>query len=112
MTALRSGHCFIGYDLLSDTTGFRFSAVNSSGSRIQGDDISLDKDTRLKVSSPLSSRVVILKDGQVVSEESGVTTVDWKVTTGGVYRVELYLPELGELAGQRPWIISNPIYVK
>lgn len=112
MTSLRSGHCFIGYDLLSDTTGFRFSAVNSSGSRIQGDDISLDKDTRLKVFSPLPSRVLILKDGQVVSEESGVTTVDWKVTNRGVYRVELYLPELGELAARRPWIISNPIYVK
>ena len=33
------------------------------------------------------------------------------LTERGVYRVEVYLPQLGA-AGQQPWIISNPIYVR
>jgi hypothetical protein len=112
MSALRAGHCFIGFDLLSDSTGFRFQAVGSSGTKIQGDDIPLESDTRLKVLSPVSSRILVMKDGQVVSDESGVSSVDWKVTARGIYRVEVYLPQLGEPASKQPWIISNPIYVR
>jgi hypothetical protein len=67
LEALQTGHCFIGFDLLGDSTGFRFEAVNSSGTKMQGDDIRFQDDTRLKVLSPVSSRVLIFKDGQVVS---------------------------------------------
>ena len=112
LNALRAGHSFIGFDLLGDTTGFRFEAVNSSGTKIQGDEMRLESDTHLKVFSPVSSRVVIMKDGHVASEENGVTSVDWRVNEKGVYRVELYLPQLGEPAGKQPWIISNPIYIR
>jgi hypothetical protein len=112
LNALRAGHCFIGFDLLGDTSGFRFEAVNASGTKIQGDEMRLESDTHLKVFSPVSSRVVIMKDGQVATEESGVTSVDWKVNEKGVYRVELYLPQLAEPAGKQPWIISNPIYIR
>jgi hypothetical protein len=34
------------------------------------------------------------------------------VSERGVYRVEVYLPQLGKPVGDKPWIISNPIYVK
>jgi hypothetical protein len=112
LEALQAGHCFIGFDLLGNSTGFRFEAVNSSGTKIQGDDIRLQGDTRLNVALPVSSRVLIFKDGQVISDQSGVSSVDWKVTEPGVYRVEVYLPQLGEPAGKQPWIISNPIYVR
>ena len=112
LAALRAGHCFIGFDLLGDTTGFRFEAANPSGTKIQGDDIAFQPDTRLKIFVPVSSRVLIMKDGRVVSEENGVESVEWKVTERGIYRIEVYLPQLGDLAGKQPWIISNPIYVR
>jgi hypothetical protein len=112
LTALRSGHCFIGFDLLGDTTGFRFEGVNASGTKLPGDEISFQPDTRLKILTPVSSRVRIMKDGRLVSEENGVESVDWKVTERGIYRVEVYLPQLGEPVGEQPWIISNPIYVR
>ena len=31
---------------------------------------------------------------------------------GGVYRVEVYLDQLGSLLDGKPWIISNPIFVR
>src|SRR5690348_6394463 len=37
LEAVRTGHCFIGFDFLSDTTGFSFTA----GNKIQGDEIPL-----------------------------------------------------------------------
>ena len=101
LNAVRAGHCFIGYDFLGDTTGFSFTAENA----IQGDEIQLTGNTRLRVRSPIPGRIVIFKDGAVLSDESGISSKDVGVTERGVYRVEI------SLFG-KPWIISNPIFVR
>jgi hypothetical protein len=105
MDAVRAGHCFIGFDFLGDPSGFVFEAGNG---KIQGDEISLTADTRLRVRSPVSARIVVLKDGVIWSDESGISSKEIAVTERGVYRAEVYLPQLGNL----PWIISNPVYVR
>lgn len=104
LDAIHAGHCFIGFDFLGDTTGFSFRADNA----IQGDEIQLTGKTRLHVRSPISGRIVIFKDGAVFSDESGISSKDVTITERGVYRTEVYLPQLGNL----PWILSNPIYVR
>ena len=105
--AVRAGHCFIGFDFLGDTTGFSFAAENA----IQGDEIQLTGNTRLHVRSPVPGRIVIFKDGAVFSDESGLSSKDVTITERGIYRTEIYLPQLS-LVAQQPWIISNPIYVR
>lgn len=112
LDAVRAGHCFIGFDFLGDTSGFSFTAESGGKQNVQGDGISLAADTRLKVWTPVSSRVVLFKDGNVISDESGVTNREYPVTQTGVYRVEVYLPQLGSLVADKPWIISNPMYVR
>lgn len=104
--AVRAGHCFIGFEFLGDTSGFAFEAGNG---KIQGDEIQLTGETRLRVRSPASGRIVIFKDGAVFSDDSGISRKDVAVTERGVYRAEVYLPQL---VARQPWIISNPIYVK
>jgi len=111
LDAVKAGHCFIGFDFLGDSSGFAFEAENGGERKIQGDEISLMPETRLRVQTPVSSRIVVFKDGAVVVEESGITTKELPITERGVYRVEVYLPQL-EMAAQKPWIISNPIYVR
>lgn len=108
LDAVRAGHCFIGFDLFGDTSGFSFEA----GSAIQGDEINLQPDTRLTIRSPVLARIVLLKDGAQILNESGITTKQVAVTERGVYRVEVYLPEIERIIGAKPWIISNPIYVR
>ena len=105
MEAVRTGHCFIGFDFLGDSSGFVFEAENG---KIQGDEISLAADTRLRVRSPVPARIVILKDGVIWTDESGISSKEIAVTERGVYRTEIYQPQLGNL----PWIISNPVYVR
>jgi hypothetical protein len=102
MEAVRAGHCFIGFDFLGDASGFGFEAENG---KIQGDEISLKPDTRLRVRSPVPARIVIFKDGSVWTDESGITSKEVAITERGVYRAEVYL------FGNLPWIISNPVYV-
>jgi len=110
LQAIKAGHCFIGFDVFGDSSGFRFDT--SDAQAIQGDEISFQKDLRLRVSIPVSSRVLVLRNGEIVLDETGITTKEIPVVDKGVYRVEVYLPQLGKPVGDQPWIISNPIYVK
>ena len=112
LDAVRDGHCFVAFDFLGDPAGFAFEAQNQGENKIQGDEISLKSDTRLRVRTPVSSRIVVFKDGAVFLDESGLDNKEIAVTERGVYRVEIYLPQLGPLVAQKPWIISNPIYVR
>lgn len=112
LAAIRGGHCFIGFDVFGDTSGFRFEAVSPSETKIQGDEISLTQNLRLQIRLPVSSRLILFKDGSPFSEDSGVTFKEVEVREKGVYRVEAYLPQLGAPVGDQPWIISNPIYVR
>lgn len=110
--AFAAGHCFIGFDLFGDTRGFRFAATKGSDQRVQGDEIASGNGVTLSVQVPVSARVVLLKDGKVFSDESGIKAKDYAIVEKGSYRVEVYLPQLpGPVSGQ-PWIISNPIYVR
>lgn len=112
LEAIAAGHCFIGFDLFGDTSGFSFEAQNPGETKIQGDEIPLKKETRLKVFTPVSSRIVLLKDGNKLLDETGLSSKEFAVMEPGIYRVEVYLPQLGQPIGQQPWIISNPIFVK
>lgn len=109
--ALAAGHAYVAFDVLCDATGFRLTASNGSEQKLMGDEIALAGGVRLRAATPVASRVVLLKDGARVGEKEG-TQVEWDVTERGVYRVECYLPQLPDPLGRRPWIISNPIYVR
>lgn len=110
LEAIKEGHCFIGFDLFGDTSGFQFDAGTEN--KIQGDEIQLQSDTKLRIQTPVASRIVLFKDGSVILNESGIITKEFPVTERGVYRVEVYLPQVEAIIGEKPWIISNPIYVR
>ena len=112
LDAIKSGHCFLGFDLFGDPSGFTFEAQSPAESKIQGDEIPFKNDLRLKISTPVSSRILLFKDGSIILDESGITNKEFAVTERGVYRVEVYLPQIEQIIGEKPWIISNPIYVR
>lgn len=112
LEAIAGGHAFIGFDLFCESSGFSFTASNGAESKLQGDEISLANEVRLIVRTPLASRIVLLKDGSVIHDDTGIRTKDYTVSEKGSYRVEVYLPQLPKPAGEQPWIISNPIYVR
>jgi hypothetical protein len=112
LAAIAAGHSFIGFDLFCESSGFSFSASNGTENKIQGDEIKLTNEVSLTVSTPVASRIVLLKDGNAIQDETGIKRKDYTVTEKGSYRVEVYLPQLPKPAGEQPWIISNPIYVR
>jgi hypothetical protein len=113
LEALRSGHCYIAFDLLADATGFRFTGRNREASVVMGDRLALSEGgVRLTVTTPVKSRIVLFRNGQPLEEAPDALSKEFAVTERGVYRVEVYLDELGSSFRARPWIISNPIYVE
>jgi len=112
LEAIRAGHSFIGFDIFGDTSGFTFEVQTPTETKIQGDEIPLQTDTLLRIQTPVASRLVLFKDGAVILNESGITTKEIPVTERGVYRVEVYLPQIEQIIGEKPWIISNPIYIR
>ncbi len=114
LDALRSGRSFLAFDLFGDPTGFRFTADNGAGVHTMGEEIQLPPGAavRLAARSPVKCRTVFFRDGQVLAEVKDSASAEFNATGKGVYRVEIYLDQLGSLLDGKPWIISNPIFVR
>jgi hypothetical protein len=109
LQALSLGHCYISFDLFGEAAGFSFSVKNSD--TIMGDEIAPVTNSELVVRVPLDARIVMIKNGTVVGQKRG-TSVEFPASGPGVYRAEIYLDSLPAPALGKPWIISNPIYLR
>jgi hypothetical protein len=109
--ALRAGHAYVSHDWMCDPTGFRFewAAAGGTGPRaLMGDEARAPAVGTLSAAFPVACRWRLLRGGKVVAEATG-ERLEHRVKEPGVYRVEGWL----ELDGEpRPWVYSNPIYVR
>jgi len=109
LEAISLGHCYISFDIFGDARGFEFRDLESA--TIMGDEISLVTNRTLTAKSPLPARFVLFKDGNPSAQASGLSA-QFPVSTAGVYRIEAYLDSLPSPAAGKPWVISNPIYLR
>ncbi|MCP4727095.1 MAG: hypothetical protein GY863_18800 [bacterium] len=116
LTLLGKGSSYTACGGFSDPQGFEFYIKTGDNIHTMGDTVSVMDDSKLIITVPDTTdiKVILIKDGQTIVE-----TDDWRteypVTEPGVYRVEVYqmrksLPFFTRI--KRPWIFSNPIYVK
>ncbi|MFH1134853.1 MAG: CehA/McbA family metallohydrolase [Pseudomonadota bacterium] len=108
--ALAQGSCFLSHDRLGPGRGFDFWLENRGERRVgQGGETTLASGDALAWRLPSRGTVRLIKDGrQVGCEFTGRSPAP--ITSPGVYRLEIHKPTL--LFGERPWIFSNPIYVR
>ena len=107
--ALKLAHAFVAHDWLCDSTGFAFVAtVGSKAKSIMGDEVNLAGGLKLIAATPIKSTIKLIRNGVEVRAVN-TDRLDFEVKASGVYRIEAWLEVDGE---QRPWIYSNPIYVR
>lgn len=111
--AAKAGRVYVSHDWMGDPTGFDFHAVaggqGPSGLSVpMGDERPWSPGLRLQVRSPLPATIRLLRDGSVEALAEG-HTLEAPASRPGVYRVELWLALDGE---RRPWIYSNPVYLR
>jgi hypothetical protein len=115
-SALRDGHAYVSHDWMCDPSGFLFELTATTPARnkepagriVMGDEIAFAPGQELRMRFPAPCHIRLLRNGRLIEETSGHdrrTPID----AAGVYRVEGWLDVGGEL---RPWIYSNPIYVR
>ena len=104
LDALASGHSYVAFDFMHDPSGFSFKAGDSWARTVPGG-------ADLFVQTPLPARIRLIRNGVVVKESENTTRLGAEDVESGVYRVEVYLPQLGAWARSNPWILSNPIFV-
>jgi hypothetical protein len=106
--ALKSGHAYVAFDMLSDSTGFSFWAGDGAVEGIQGDEIRIKPGLRLNIDSPVVGQVELVRNGAIIRKATTLH-LDVPVEEAGVYRVQISLKIGG---AWRPWIYSNPIYIR
>ncbi|MFO0946305.1 MAG: PHP domain-containing protein [Planctomycetota bacterium] len=109
--ALQSGRAYVGFDWMADPTGFVYQVNDGSKTWPMGSQYLLDakaKGVKLQAAAPLAAHFKLIQNGAIIHESNG-TTFEYPLEQPGVYRVECWLPLPNE---ERPWILSNPIYVR
>jgi hypothetical protein len=108
--ALRRGHAYVCHDWICDPSNSRFELMTAGGVPpvMMGDEAKLAPGSRLVARFPVSCRLRLLNGGRLVAERVG-DQLEHEVAAPGVYRVEAWLEIGGE---ERPWLFTNPIYVR
>ena len=113
--AVKGGRVFVAHEWMGDATGFRLAWVDGSAPRLagvarawMGDEATYVAGGRIDVESPLPGRIRLIRSGKEVAQAEGVR-LEMPVTAPGVYRAEVWLEVGGEW---RPWVYSNPTYLR
>jgi len=106
---IEDGRLFIAHDGLAPARGFSFSYETVSGETWEMGEEHGFQEGSIVVRAPAQGRVRLVKDGEMTGEWKG-REVRVEVTEQGVYRVEV--EKCAQLFGWKPWIFSNPIYLR
>ena len=106
---MKEGRLHIAHDRLASSRGFRFFYVCNGGPILEmGEERAFQPGT-VFVETPHKGEIRLLKNGILLVRQTG-SSLSFAVETPGVYRVEVY--RRAPFFGLRPWIFSNPIYLR
>ncbi|MDD3248931.1 MAG: CehA/McbA family metallohydrolase [Smithella sp.] len=106
--SLLHGRCYFALEYFRRTKGFQFTVEQDQKVFHMGDTVLLSGDTQLSVSCPAKALIRVIRNGREKHWAIG-NQLSIKIDKTGVYRVETYLKAAGKI---RPWIFSNPIFIK
>jgi hypothetical protein len=107
--AMRNGRLFIAHENLGPAKGFRFDFTAEDGSDLFMGEEGPFRPGHFVVELPEEAEIRLIKNGAIFRHRR-CSEVVFPVTQKGVYRVEVYKRLF--LFGWRPWIFSNPIYLR
>ncbi|HDS05553.1 MAG TPA: hypothetical protein ENN95_00790 [Deltaproteobacteria bacterium] len=108
LQALLAGRAYFALEYFRKARGFTFFVEQGDTLYQMGDEFKLGDKAFLNVSLPAKALVRVIRNGLLMQEER-TFGLSWQVSEPGVYRVEVYLKSCGK---PRPWIFSNPIFIR
>ena len=107
--AMKEGRLFIAQDGIFTAKGFRFSYSSDDGAGLVMGEEAPFHPGEFRVKLPGDGEIRLLKDGRLEKSWRRREAV-YSVREKGVYRIEVYRHVFP--FGWRPWIFSNPIYLR
>ena len=109
LNALRQGQSYVSFDLWNDPRGFQFEIFDASQRAGMGGQLALKGPLLVEVKIPAPGRIRLIRNGRVIREEQSRAYLERDIDLPGVYRLQVDQRVRG---CWRPWIFSNPIWVK
>lgn len=106
--ALSDGRVYVAFDWIADPTGFVYRAERGADQWPIGGEVPFNDGLRLRAEAPLNATFKLVRDGKVMLNQVG-SALEYAADKPGIYRLEVWLKLAGE---DRPWILTNPIYVR
>lgn len=107
--AMKEGRLHLAHDRLASSRGFRFRYVFQEGAILEMGEERPFRPGTLFVETPQKGEIRMVRNGRLVARRTG-KRFSHAVEKPGVYRVEVY--RRAPFFGFRPWIFSNPIYLR
>ena len=107
--AMREGHLFIAHERLAPATGFRFYYLSDNGEPLNMGREGRFKAGHIHVRIPKHGKIRLVRNGNLQERRFG-RNISFRIQENGVYRIEVSLYCFP--FGWRPWIFSNPIYLR
>jgi hypothetical protein len=109
LEALKAGSSYIAFESIADPMGFSFHAREEGQFHPMGARVS--QGSELVFQSPTPVRFLLKRSGETIEELEG-TYFSVEPEQPGAYRVEAYLVDPPGLLQDKPWILSNPIFLE
>jgi hypothetical protein len=109
LDSLRDGSSYMAFEKIADPTGFSFHARWQGRVFPMGAEVPTG--SKLVFQAPIPAQFRLLHRGNVVRKLEG-TRFQMETDKSGAYRVEVYPLSPPSLIKDKPWIVSNPIYVR
>jgi hypothetical protein len=107
--AMKEGRLHLAHDRLASSRGFRFRYVSEEGQTLEMGEEKLFRPGTLFVETPQKGEIRLMRNGRLAARRIG-TRFSHAIEKPGVYRVEVH--RRASFFGLRPWIFSNPIYLR
>ncbi|MBS13645.1 MAG: hypothetical protein CME19_18850 [Gemmatimonadetes bacterium] len=102
LTGLAAGQAFLTHDGRADSKGTRFGTLD--GNLSIGHETTFEGPVELMFDLPLEAQITLLCNGRPIRHEV-TNALKHDVEEPGIYRIEATL-------GDRPWLYTNPIYLR
>lgn len=108
LQALAAGHVYIVSPLAAESTKVDFACRGGSEPLLMGDEGALGAGSEFVACVPGAARLRLLRAGEVVAATNG-DELTYRPRHRGAYRLEAHLSRGQAL---RPWVLTNPIYLR